>query len=157
MKLMKNTRPDIVPIVGLTDPEKPIHWTVVKASDPAIKQLKFPFQQGIYDRVTHAAELAKPGSGHFVIRFIPGSGAVKVGLKAQHEYFIHQDKLYKRLSWHDMGESKSKTGWAKEKHESRKACGLRVIRNKKLCYYVKEVELKDEVKNAVMTTLGEEL
>ncbi len=157
MKLMKNTSVGIVPIVGITDTEEPRHWTIEKANDPEIKQIKFPFKQVMRDREARKAELAKPGNGNFVIQFTPGQGSVKIGLKAQHEYFIHGDRLYKRLSWHDMGESKSNTGWAKRTHASRKAHGLRVLRNKKLVYYVKEIELKDEVKEAVMTALGEEL
>jgi len=170
MKLMKNRSPEIIPIIGITDVESP-HWAIKEIDDPAIKQLKFPFNK--LGRCRDKSLLYKPGD-YFAIMFIPGKGAIKTGLKGQHEYFIHGDKLWKRLTWHDIaldlgrditdrrpaernGRRRRSKYCLSRGQMARKASGLRVIRENKLIYYVREYELLDEVRKTIESLVGSEL
>jgi len=74
------------------------------------------------------------------VTFIAGKGFVAAGFRTGCEFYLVGDKLYRRLTWVDVG-------------VKGKECGFKVHRNNHLVYYVVEVPMTDDIERAI----GEEL
>ena len=70
------------------------------------------------------------------VTFVAGKGSTDEGLRPGCEFYLVGDKLYRRLTWVDMG-------------VKGKECGFKAVRNKRLTYYVVEVEMTEVVRAAI--------
>jgi len=109
-----------------------------------IRQITFPCARA--SQMVVSKGLATPGTKTAVM-FVSGQGSSREGLpvidfpvKSGCEFYLINEKLYRRLSWTDLG-------------VRGKECGLKVHRDGKLVYYALEVEITDAIKAA----LGEAL
>lgn len=85
------------------------------------------------------AEASNPDANASVA-FIAGKGFTKLGYRTGCEFYLVDNRLYRRLTWVDMG-------------VRGKQAGFKTHQDKCLVYYVVEIEFTDDLKEAI----GEEL
>jgi len=110
-----------------------------------VLQMRFPGQQSWSCGLTEE-ERADPNMD-VCLSFQAGTGFKAAGYLPRREYYVIDDLLYCRLTWSDFGVVFGNT------RSGRRESGMKVVRDKKLIYYVKEIEWCDELRITIADKL----